>query len=273
MLHDSFSFVEPGRAPHRLTRPFEAHPGATTFPPTTHCWPRDRALLWAHPLPATPFQCPRSRKATRASSPELGPNLTGPPASRNTCSLSTITGAETETLVLPQACLYIAPSPYFERARPAGDPVDSGPGATFCGLHPRPWTCHQLTRPACGRGAGTHGDVLNLHTESVLSLHTGFSACHTTRHTPHHTTQHHTSTHDDTHTPPTHGDRDRERLRGRERRKKTEREKRRERREERRKEERRKRREERGEAKRREEKRREEKMKKKMKNKKIMMWD
>ena len=23
-----------------------------------------------------------------------------------------------------------------------------------------------------GRGAGTHGDVLNLHTESVLSLHT-----------------------------------------------------------------------------------------------------
>ena len=43
---------------------FEAHPGANTFPPTTHCWPRDRALLWAHPLPATHFQCPRSRTAT-----------------------------------------------------------------------------------------------------------------------------------------------------------------------------------------------------------------
>ena len=49
------------------------------------------------------------------------------------------------------------------------------------------------------RAAGIHGDVLNLHTESVLSLHTGFSACHTTRHTQHHTTQLHTNTHDDTH--------------------------------------------------------------------------
>ena len=28
----------------------------------------------------------------------------------------------------------------------------------------------------CGRGAGTHGDVLNLHTESVLSLHTAVIA-------------------------------------------------------------------------------------------------
>ena len=33
------------RAPHRLTRPvFEAHPGANTFPPIAHNWPRDRAL-------------------------------------------------------------------------------------------------------------------------------------------------------------------------------------------------------------------------------------
>ena len=29
---------------------------------------------------------------------------------------------------------------------------------------------------ACGRGAGTHGDVLNLHTDSVLSLHTAVIA-------------------------------------------------------------------------------------------------
>ena len=28
----------------------------------------------------------------------------------------------------------------------------------------------------CARGAGTHGDVLNVHTESVLSLHTGVIA-------------------------------------------------------------------------------------------------
>ena len=61
------------------------------------------------------------------------------------------------------------------------------------------------TTPACGdtcaRGAGTHGDVLNLHTEV-------FSACqdapHTPNHTPHthrtHTTHHthqHASTHND----------------------------------------------------------------------------
>ena len=28
----------------------------------------------------------------------------------------------------------------------------------------------------CARGAGTHGEVLNVHTESVLSLHTGVIA-------------------------------------------------------------------------------------------------
>ena len=28
----------------------------------------------------------------------------------------------------------------------------------------------------CARGAGTHGDVLNVHTEGVLSLHTGVIA-------------------------------------------------------------------------------------------------
>ena len=36
-----------------------------------------------------------------------------------------------------------------------------------------------LHLPTCGRGAGTHGDVLNLHTEAFLNVHTG------TPHTPH----------------------------------------------------------------------------------------
>ena len=64
------------------------------------------------------------------------------------------------------------------------------------------------TTPACGntcaRGAGTHGDVLNLHTEV-------FSACqaapHTTPHTQHNThthTTHNTHTHTHTHTTHTH---------------------------------------------------------------------
>ena len=61
------------------------------------------------------------------------------------------------------------------------------------------------TTPACfdtcGRGAGTHGDVLNLHTEV-------FSACHTTHHTP------------------PHGDRDRETDTERDKEKQREREKR-----------------------------------------------
>ena len=48
-------------APPGSHRPvLDAHPGANTFPPTTHCWPRDRAFV-------------------------------GPSASRNTFSVSTIT--------------------------------------------------------------------------------------------------------------------------------------------------------------------------------------
>ena len=43
--------------------------------------------------------------------------------------------------------------------------------------------------PTCARCAGTHGDVLNVHTE--------FSACHTSHTTPQHTTQH-TTTHHNT---------------------------------------------------------------------------
>ena len=126
---------------------------------------------------------------------------------------------------------------------------------------------------ACARVAGIHGDVLNQHTEAFLSLHTGFSACHTTRHTTPHHTNTHDDTHDDTHTTNT-------------RRKKTEREKRRrkrgkekkrgegdKRREKRRRKKKKKRhvrgetrqvkREEKRREKRRKEKRREEEMKKK----------
>ena len=58
------------------------------------------------------------------------------------------------------------------------------------------------TTPACvttcGRGAGAHGDVLNLHTEDL-------SACQAAPHTiPHHTTHNttqHTTHHNTTHTP------------------------------------------------------------------------
>ena len=66
----------------------------------------------------------------------------------------------------------------------------------------------------CALGAGTHGDVLNVHTETCLVDTLGFSACHThtprpRRHTQHNTTtrpQHHTETETET-------DRDRERQR------------------------------------------------------------
>ena len=69
------------------------------------------------------------------------------------------------------------------------------------------------TTPACvttcGRGAGTHGDVLNVHTGGVLNIHTGRGVeggvivthtAHSTQHTAH-TTQHTTPTH--THCTPT----------------------------------------------------------------------
>ena len=72
-----------------------------------------------------------------------------------------------------------------------------------------PQHAHMLTSMcACSRHTRrcfecTHGGVLSLHTE--------FSACHTTRHThhTHHTHHTNTTTHNDTHTTP-HGDRDRE---------------------------------------------------------------
>ena len=53
--------------------------------------------------------------------------------------------------------------------------------------------CVRSKRPkVCRLHAGTHGDVLNVHTEAFLNLHTGgFSACHGT----HHTTATATTTH------------------------------------------------------------------------------
>ena len=89
----------------------------------------------------------------------------------------------------------------------------------------------------CARGAGIHGDVLNVHTEAFLNPHTGFStffqraAIHThththTKHTPrpqrhtHHTTPPHKTPH---------GDRDRERDRDRQKQRETEKERQRKR--------------------------------------------
>ena len=56
---------------------------------------------------------------------------------------------------------------------------------------------HDLLQAQCGRVAGIHGDVLNLHTESVFeSTHGVFSVPdHTAHTTPHHTTPHHTRRH------------------------------------------------------------------------------
>ena len=62
--------------------------------------------------------------------------------------------------------------------------------------------CRFKTSHTCGRGAGTHGDVLNLHTEvffCVPSRATHHTTHHTTHTTQHNTTQHNT-THNTTHT-------------------------------------------------------------------------
>ena len=52
------------RAPRQLLLGFEAHPEAITFPPVCALWQQPRASTRGRPLPATPFQCPRSRTAT-----------------------------------------------------------------------------------------------------------------------------------------------------------------------------------------------------------------
>ena len=138
----------------------------------------------------------------------------------------------------------------------------------------------------CARGARTHGDVLNVHTEPFLNPHTFFffhvfSVCRnthkthttTTNNTTTITTQHHTTRHTTSHGDredrerETEKERQRQRKRDRERERETEKERKRreekrreeKRREEKRREEKRKREEKRREEKRREEKRREEK--------------
>ena len=89
--------------------------------------------------------------------------------------------------------------------------------------------------PTCGLGAGTHGDVLNLHTESVLNVCTVFfftffhrAATHTNTHTHQHTHHDHNDT---TTTQHQHGDRNRERKRDKTRRQDKRREKMKEKRE------------------------------------------
>ena len=91
------------RATRQLLLGFEAHPGAITFPPEGSV----NALL-----------------------------STGPSASRITFSVTTITdgngriGDRSTFPAFTLAWLYIEPSP-CGGVRPAGDPVDSDPGAIF----------------------------------------------------------------------------------------------------------------------------------------------
>ena len=77
----------------------------------------------------------------------------------------------------------------------------------------------------CARGAGTHGDVLNVHTGTCWVDTRSFEACHTLTHinthtqhntTQHNTTQHNTTQHITTTTP--RGERETETNRDRERR-------------------------------------------------------
>ena len=79
----------------------------------------------------------------------------GPSASRNTFSVSTITegnargGGHSHFPALKLAWLYIEPSP-CGGARPAGDPVDSDPGAVFeDDPHPRSDTGRPLEPSVC----------------------------------------------------------------------------------------------------------------------------
>ena len=87
-------------------------------------------------------------------------NFTDPSASRNTFSVSTITDGndrvEGRSILSTLTLAYIEPSP-CGGVRPAGDPVDSDPGAVFEGdPHPRsdagrplePWACRHTWEPA-----------------------------------------------------------------------------------------------------------------------------
>ena len=66
----------------------------------------------------------------------------------------------------------------------------------------------------CARGAGIHGDVLNVHTEAFLKPNTGFSTCFSACRNSHTHQTHTTTTNNDTHLTTqhttSHGDRDRE---------------------------------------------------------------
>ena len=90
-------------APHRLTTPaFEAHPRANTFPPEADS-SAESTFHRAHPLPATPFQCPRSRTATLGE----GATATYLPLRWPDCTLSRLRAEEYDGapfLALTLAC-------------------------------------------------------------------------------------------------------------------------------------------------------------------------
>ena len=92
------------RAPPGSHRPIlRRTPGRTPFHP---CAVLPRPASRTHPHPATPFQCPRSRTATL----RRGAAAHFPPLRWPDCTLSRLRA---------------------EEYGPAGDPVDSDPGAVF----------------------------------------------------------------------------------------------------------------------------------------------
>ena len=89
-----FRLCSSGSSPAHHRPAFEAHPGANKFPPTTHCWPRDRALLWAHPLSATPAACYWPALGTPSPWPSGCPDLS---------STELDTGTREISLLLPSS--------------------------------------------------------------------------------------------------------------------------------------------------------------------------
>ena len=141
---------------------FEAHPGANTFPAEAD------SLPWSD-------------------------ISSGPSASRNTFSVSTITdgnariGRRSTFPALTLAWLYIEPSP-CGGVRPAGDPVDSDPGAVFDDdPHPRsdagrplePWVCRHTREPTVLSRVSCrpfHQNFVSFHQPSLLHWRTPY--CH-----------------------------------------------------------------------------------------------
>ena len=117
------------RAPHRLSPSgFWGAPGGNTFPPITHCWPRDSALHG-------PIRFPQHLVSVH----DHGRQRSG--------------GGRSALSTLTLAWLYIEPSPCGGVRR---DPVDSDPGAVFeDDPHPRsdagrplePWVCRHTREP------------------------------------------------------------------------------------------------------------------------------